>query len=167
MNWYPLFAGSIVALWAFSSPRDRNALRIVLVATLASFVLTEGVTRQIVGAWKLVIPGTVEILTIAALFRWSRNLTGYIQAALLTVAWAAHLFCYMDIVLRTDLVYSRYETIIQAVAVGQLLACHDTLAFNLGRLHRLATAILARRRGAVCAPSLCAGILPDSRPPGV
>lgn len=128
MDLYEWFIVAILVLWMFSAPQDRNALRIVLIASLFSETIVGVVTRQIHGAWKLAIPGAVEILTIMALLQWGRNRTAYIQAALLIVAWLAHVFCYLDIKLGSDFVYSRYEGIIYAVALGQILACHDTIA---------------------------------------
>jgi len=127
---YLIFLFTAFALWLIASPRDKVALYIVLWATLLSYFITEGVTRQIAGAWKLVIPGAVELATIAALLTWSRNRTGYMQVGLLVVAWGAHLLCYLDLVLNTDMVYSRYETILWGVSIGQLLAFYDTPIYH-------------------------------------
>jgi hypothetical protein len=132
--WYHAFIVCVFLLWLASTSRDRNALRIVLIASLVSEVVVELVTHQIHGAWKLAIPGALETLTILAMLHWARNRTGYLQASLLIVAWLAHLICYVDIIARTDWIYSRYEIIIQMVAVGQLAACYDTLIFHAGRL---------------------------------
>jgi len=122
-------------MWALSSSKDRNALRIVLIASLASEVIVDEITRQIASAWKLVIPGAVEIATILALLRWARNRTGYWQAGLLIVAWIAHVLCYVDCWLKTDIVYSRYEAILYSVSAGQLVTCYDTMRFNLNRAY--------------------------------
>lgn len=126
--WHLVFTACIFLLWAFSTPRDRNALRIVLISSLAGIVLVEFVTRQIQAPWKLAIPGAVEVLTISALMLFSPNRTGLLQSLCLLVAWLAHMLCYLDIALETDLVYSRYEAIIQLVAVAQILVCFDTIA---------------------------------------
>ena len=99
----------------------------------------DGITHQIEGAWKLVIPGALEILTILALLKWARNRTGIMQAGLLVFAWLAHVLCYLDIFLKTDLVYSRYEDILFWVAVGQLATCYDTMYFNFGILYNAIT----------------------------
>lgn len=165
MNWYPYFLGSVFLLWVFSSPRDKSALRIILVATIGSYLLTELVTRPITGTWKLVIPGAVELATIAAILRWSRNLTGYLQVGLLVVAWFAHLFCYVDLVLGSDLVYSNYELILEGVAIGQLAACHDTLSHNWCALRRWADSVWVRRGRIVHSTSWRARVLPDPRRP--
>jgi hypothetical protein len=125
---YECWTLAVLVLWAASSSRDRNALRIVLIASLASEVIVEGVTRNIHGAWKLAIPGAVETLTILSLLQWANNRTGLLQIACLFVAWLAHAFCYLDLALKTDIVYSRYETIIALVAIAQILVCYDTLA---------------------------------------
>ncbi len=138
LDWYHLFIFCVFLLWIASTPRDRNALRIVLIASIFSEVIVDLVTRDIHGAWKLIIPGMVETLTIMAMLRWSRNTTGYLQAGCLIVAWLAHLLCYVDVALKTDLVYSKYEHIIMAVAVGQLAACYDTVMFTIGRIYRFA-----------------------------
>lgn len=97
------------------------------------------ITNRILGAWKLVIPGALEILTILALLKWARNRTGITQAGLLVIAWLAHVLCYWDCILKTDIVYSRYEAILFWVAVGQLATCYDTMRFNISRLHSAAT----------------------------
>lgn len=128
MTWYQTFILLVIALRLVAAPRDRNALSIVLVASFVSTLLVNFVTREITAPWKLAIPGAVETLTILAMFHWARNRTGYLQAACLVVAWAAHALCYLDIALKTDLVYSRYESIIQLVAVAQILAFYDTFA---------------------------------------
>jgi len=129
LDWYQLFIGCVLILWALSTPQDRNALRIVLIASLASEGIVDFITRQIHAPWKLVIPGAVETLTIIAMLSWARNRTGYLQAGLLFVAWIAHLLCYLHLKTGGQLpfFYDNYEAIIQVVAVGQLAVCYDTL----------------------------------------
>lgn len=129
-GWYPLFFALVVLFWAFSSPRDRNALRIVLLATIVSFLITEGFTRHIVWAGKLIVPASVETLTILALLTWARNRTGYMQAGLLGIAWLAHALCFYDLQMNTNLVYDNYSQILFWVGVGQLLACYDSVFYN-------------------------------------
>lgn len=121
-------------LWAFSSPRDRNAARIILLATLVSFLITEGITRQIEASWKLMVPATVESLTVMFLLLYARNRTGFLQAGLLCLAWLAHVLCYMDLMLNTDMVYSNYELVLGFVALGQLLGFHDTVRHNIAAI---------------------------------
>jgi len=133
LDWYQIFLICTLVLWAFSSPRDKTALRIVLLATLFSEVIVDEVTCQFTGAWKLVFPGMVETLTILSLLKWSRNRTGIMQAGLLVIAWFAHVLCYVDLVIQTDFVYSQYENIMLAVAVGQLIAFYDTPRYNFTR----------------------------------
>lgn len=159
--WYYAFIVCVFLLWLASTSRDRNALRIVLIASLASEVIVELVTHQIHGAWKLAIPGALETLTILALLHWARNRTGHMQACLLIIAWLAHLLCYLDAVWKTDLVYSRYEIIIQMVAVGQLAACYDTLIFNAGRLRSVANSIRAGSVERLFPARTRASLLPD------
>lgn len=130
---YQLFIACAFLLWAVSTPRDRNALRIVLIASIASEAIVYGITRHISGAWKLTIPSLVDFLTILALLKWSLNRTGIIQIGLLLVAWAAHWLCYVDIILKTDLVYSHYETVLAVVSFAQLASCYDTMRSNLLR----------------------------------
>ena len=115
-------------LRVFAAPRDRDALSIVLVASFVSTLLVHFVTHEITGAWKLAVPGAVETLTIIAMLQWARNRTGYLNSGALCIAWLAHVLCYLDIALNTDIVYSRYETILALVAAAQILACYDTLA---------------------------------------
>lgn len=126
MNWYPFFFVTVAVLCGISSTKDRNALRVVLAATIASFLITEWVTRPIHASWKLAIPATVETLTILALLHWAKNRTGYLQAGLLSIAWATHVLCYYDLNANTNLVYDNYGRILAAVAVGQIAACYDT-----------------------------------------
>ncbi len=142
-EWYTYFLAAVLRLWAASTPIVRNALRIVLIASLASEVIVDGITHQISGAWKLVIPGALEILTILALLKWARTRTGITQAYLLVFAWLAHLLCYADIYLKTDIVYSRYEAILFWVAVGQIAACYDTMLFNISRASASCAALWA------------------------
>lgn len=165
MNWYPCFTFVVLLLWLFSSPRDRIALRIVLIATIGSFVLTEGVTRHITAPWKLLFPGAVETATILCLLRWARNRTGLMQAGCLVVAWFAHIFCYFDVILGTDLVYSSYETVLGAVAVAQLVAFHDTISHNLRRLGRWLDTLRLRRAGDLRPAGVRSALLPDPRAP--
>ncbi len=155
LSWYQFFILCVIALRLVASPKDRNALSIILVASFVSTLLVHLVTYQIHGAWKLAIPGGIEVLTILAMFRWSKNLTGYLNSGCLIVAWLAHLLCYVDVCLKTDIVYSRYETIIQVVAVGQLLTCYDTLAHNFGRIYRYFSSLGPSGAVGVPAPSVC------------
>jgi hypothetical protein len=134
VTWYQPFLVAVALLWLFATERDRAAARIVLIASLASTFLVHAITVHITGAWKLVIPGAVETLTILCLLKWTRNRTGYTQAACLIVAWLAHFLCYVDLRLNTDVVYSHYETILAAVASAQIAGFHDTLRHNLRRL---------------------------------
>ncbi len=159
LDWYHGFLAAVFLLWLGAAPIDRNALRIILIASLASEALVDLVTRQMTAPWKLVIPGALEVLTIAAMLRFSRNRTGYWQAALLALAWAAHLLCYFDIAMRTDLVYSRYETIIQMVAVGQLAACYETIVHIAGRVRLWSESCWHGRRRFVRSPSSAAHLL--------
>ena len=57
--WYQPFLLTVALVWFFATGRDRPAARIVLVATVASFLLVELVTHRITGAWKLVVPAAV------------------------------------------------------------------------------------------------------------
>ncbi len=127
-SWYQVFILAVIGLRVVASPRDRNALSIILVASFVSTLLVNFVTREIHAPWKLVFPATVETLTIIAMLTWAKNRTGYMQAVCLLVAWLAHVLCYLDIALGTDLVYERYEALIQLVAAAQILVCYDTLA---------------------------------------
>ncbi len=136
MSWYSIFILCVIALRLVATPKDRNALSIVLVASFVSTLLVHLVTHQIHAPWKLVVPGMVETFTIIAMLQWSRNLTGLLNSGLLCIAWLDHLFCYLDVWLKTDMVYSRYETIIAIVAVGQLLTFHDTMLNTVGRIYR-------------------------------
>jgi len=142
-------------------------LLIVLIATIASYFITEGVTRQITGAWKLVIPGAVELATIAAMLHWAKNRTGYMQVALLLVAWLAHVLCYADLVLGTNLVYDNYEAILWGVSLGQIAAFHDTGIHNLSALRRWVATLRARSHRAVPASSGGVGVLHSPGRPGV
>ena len=145
LDWYQSWTLLVFLLWAFATPQDRNALRIVLIASLSSEVIVDFITRQIHAPWKLVIPGAVEILTILAMFQWAKGRTGHLQIGCLCAAWLAHLLCYVDVCLKTDLVYSKYETIIQIVAVGQILACYDTLVSIGRRVVEVATRLWGHR----------------------
>jgi len=165
MGWYPYWFVCVLVLWGVSSPRDRNALRIILLATVGSFLLTEGATRQIHGAWKLIFPATVETLTILALLRWSKNRTGYMQAGLLVIAWGAHVLCYLDLVRNTDWVYDNYNQILGCVALGQIAACHDTMRCNLAVLRD--AFIRWNRPDAVPVASGCARVLHPESPAGL
>lgn len=136
MSWYQPFMLTVAGVWVLSSPRDRIAARIILIATLGSFLMVSLVTRHIEAPWKLIFPGAVETLTIGALLTWTPNRTGYLQCCCLVVAWFAHLFCYLDIVWRTNFVYDRYGQILGVVAFAQILSFHDTITLNLRRLGR-------------------------------
>lgn len=165
ISWYQAFTLAVALIWLLATERDRAAARIVLIATVGSSVLVHCVTHYIVGAWKLVFPGALETLTILSLFQWARNRTGYTQVACLVVAWLAHVICYIDIKCGTDLVYSRYETILAAVAVAQLAAFHDTVRHIVGGMVAWAYSLRAYRLGSLRHASECDPVLRDSRLP--
>lgn len=167
LDWYSAFIGCVFVLWLASTEKDRNALRVVLIASLASELIVDLVTVHVLSAWKLVIPGAVEVLTIAALLRFAPGKTGVMNATLLLVAWAAHLLCYADTVWKTDLVYSRYEVIIQMVAVGQLATFHDTLFSIAGRLREFIAGLGPDRVRDIPAASVSADVLHNPRRSGV
>lgn len=160
--WYQPFMFVVALVWVCSTERDRPAARVILLATLGSYLIVELVTHRIHGSWKLVVPGAIETLTILALYRWAHNRTGLMQALCLVVAWAAHFLCYVDCRLKTDIVYSRYETILGVVAFAQIIAFHDTFA----KIGCVAGAWFrssgTNRAGALRAPSICASVLRDT-----
>lgn len=131
ISWYQCFILAVIALRVFAAPADRTALSIILCASLASTLLVHFVTHEITGAWKLAVPGAVEVLTIAAMMQWGSK-TGVLQSFCLLIAWLDHVLCYLDITLNTNIVYDRYETILLLVAIAQILVCYQTLA-RIGR----------------------------------
>ena len=123
-----LFLGCLLILLAFSTKQDRAALWIVTISNFVGLLLVVFVTRQIHAPWKLVIPGAGETLTIIALLKWGQGTrSSFFQAVLLLVAWCAHFQCYADLIWNTNVVYDNYELVLGAVAIGQLLVCHDTI----------------------------------------
>lgn len=161
-DWYIWFLLCVLILWALSVPRDRYALRIILIASLASEILVM-FTRQIHAPWKMAVPGMVETLTILALLQWAKNRTGHLNIGLLSVAWVAHVFCYLDVWLRTDIVYSRYEAILFLVAVAQLCTFHATFARCGGLIVGLLNSIGVRRPRSVCLAGVRNSILRTER----
>lgn len=156
MSWYLAYLHLVALLWVFSAPSDRNALRILLIAGVGSFLLARA-THSIIAPWKLVLPASVESLTILALLRWSRNRMGYTQIALLVCAWITHVLCYTDLITGSNLVYDNYEAILGAVAIGQLLACYDTVYHNW--LLVRGAFLRWNRPDSVCASGCDAGVL--------
>lgn len=154
---YHLFLALVFLLWLGSTAPDRNALRIVLCASLASWLVVDLITVRFDGAWKLVIPAAVETATILSLLRWACNRSGWKQVGALLVAWTAHVLCFADIQMRTDWIYSRYETVLGCVSAAQLLLFHDTYIHHLRRLGRWWGA--QHNAGAVSAPSMSAAVL--------
>jgi hypothetical protein len=167
LDWYQLFLAALTVLWLCSTPGDRNALRIVLVASVGSALLVDGITRNIVAAWKLAIPGGVETVTILCLLKWAQTRAGALQAALLTVAWLTHLLCYVDVIAGSDLVYSRYEMILSLVSCAQLAAFHDTLTHIVRGLVAWWGAFRACHSGPVFSASLRHHLLRGPRVPRV
>ena len=150
-GWYIAFIAGVVLLRLWATPRDRNALTIILVASVVSTFLVHFVTCHIQAAWKLVIPGAVETLTILAMMTWANPQTALKQAILLLVAWWAHLQCYVDCQTGGNVIYDNYENLLAIVAIGQLLACHDTL-FSIARnAHHQFNLLVGRGRGVLAA----------------
>ena len=161
LTWYHLFIVGVVLLRCGATPRDRNALTVVLAATIASWLLVTFVTHGITGPWKLAIPGAVETATIWALLRWSRGRTGWAQVALVAVAWMTHLLCYIDLQTGMNMVYDNYGTILGVVSALQLAACYDTILHHLRRLSRW-VASGASRRDTVLDTGVPAGVFHHS-----
>jgi len=126
-EWYSPFLIGVLVLWGFSTAKDRNMLRVLAAASVAAEVMKYGMTVHIHGAWKLLFPATLELMTLWAMLRWATGRTALIQAVFLCIAWACHVICFLDIMFGSDIVYSNYETALLTVAVGQLLACYDTM----------------------------------------
>jgi len=137
-------------------------LRIILLATLGSMVLTS-FTREVHAPWKLIVPATVESLTILCLLHFSPNRTAFIQVGLLAIAWASHLTCYFDLMTGSNVVYDNYERILFGVGVGQLVAFYDTPRHIWNSL----TYLWMGRGGAVPSPSMSSSILHNQSPKGV
>lgn len=132
--WYYAFLAAVFLLWLGSVESERNALRVVLVASVASFLLVTLVTSRFVGAYKLAVPATVETATIVALLRWSPPRTAFKQVACVLVAWLSHVLCFVDIQLGTDIIYDRYEEALFLVAMAQLAFFHETYTHHFRRL---------------------------------
>lgn len=156
IGWYEWFLFAMVMVWLVATPRDRRAATIVCTATVASALIVWLVTSRIEAPWKLLVPSVVEDLTIACLLTWARNRTGYWQVGCLVFAWLAHRLCYVDVLMGSDLIYSRYETVLALVAVAQLAGFYETLSHIFREL--VADGKIfgrALRRGALRARGLC------------
>jgi hypothetical protein len=125
-EWFSWYLIAVLVLWGISTAKDRNMVRVLVVAAIAAEVMKYGITVHIHGAWKLLFPATLELLTVWAMLRWSSGISATIQVLLLSAAWFAHVICFLDVVGNTDSIYSHYETALLIVAVGQILACYDT-----------------------------------------
>jgi hypothetical protein len=163
-HWYTLFAIAVLLLWAGATPQDRHAATVILVATLASWLIVDYGTAGIVRPWKLVVPGAVETATIMALLNGRFTRTACFQAVLVLLAWWCHLLCFADLQLGTDMVYTHYEGCLAAVAAAQILAFHDTYIHHFRRLGRWWADLGAGGGNPVRSPGLSAGVLRDSRP---
>ena len=135
-DWYYLFLLVVFLIWLGATPADRNAVRVVIIASLASWLVVDYFTAFFNGAWKMVVPGAMETTTIICLLCFAPGRTGYAQAAFLGVAWVAHVMCFIDLILGTDTVYSRYEVILASVSLIQIMLFHDTAIHHFRRLGR-------------------------------
>lgn len=168
IGWYETYLLALLVLWLFSSPRDRMALRVVLIAAILSEAMKYGVTVHIARAWKLVVfNGVGEALTLLALLRWAPNRSGYMQGACVAVALVTQLVNYAGIEMGVILTYDRYVTIIKLVAVAQILFFHDTISHNLRQLGHWLDTLRPRRVGALRPASVRSALLPDPRSPRV
>lgn len=160
MDWYHAFIAIMAVVWLGATTHDRPAARIVLGASVLSELLVDGVTCCLTGGWKLTVPGVLELATIGFLVACARNRTGLLNVALLAFAWLAHVVCFLDWKLGTDVVYSRYETVLAVIAGLQLLTFHDTLRYLVVSWPRVVRA----GRVAVLRPAnLRALVLPRAR----
>ena len=164
LTWYHGFIVGVVLLRCGATPRDRNALSIVLAATIASWLIVTFITHSILAPWKLAIPGAVETASIWAMLRWSRNRTGWLQVGLLGIAWLTHFLCYIDLQAGTDMVYDNYERILGLVSALQLATCYDTILHHLRRFGRWVAAG-ASRRSSVLDAGVPAGVFHHSDAP--
>ena len=158
MEPYHLFLGALVLVLIGASPTDKPAVRIVLAASLVSWLTVEVVTSRLTGAWKLSVPGAVETLTILCLLKWGGKNGGY-QVACLIVAWLAHVLCFADLKLGTDMVYSNYEAILTGASIAQLVLFHDTYLHQIRRLGQWWSQRGGDSVGAVRGPSLSSPVL--------
>ena len=141
----------MILLRLCATPRDRNALTILLVVGVVSTSVVHLVICHIQASWTLIVPAANETLTMLAMLTWANPKTALNQAFLLLVAWWAHVQCYIDIQNETNVIYDNYETLLALVAIGQLLACHDTI-FSIGRRVSQWFSILVRGGRGVLAP---------------
>lgn len=167
LDWYHLFMLGVLLLWIGAVPSDRSALRIVMAASVASWLLVEFLTFRVPGAWKLVIPAALETLTITALLRWSSGPTAYKQVVLVGVAWLAHVTCFLDLRLGTDFVYSHYEDVLAFVAGAQLVCFNDTYLHHFRRAWNWCSDIGSNRVGGVRASGSSACVSPMPSDPDV
>lgn len=165
--WYLLFMAALLLLWWGAVPADRKVVRIILAATVVSWLSVELVTSRFIGAWKLAIPAAVETGTILCLMVWSRNRSGFKQAACVLAAWFAHVLCFADLRLGTDLIYSNYEAALVSVSAAQLVAFHETYLHHLRRIGSWWSNLGASRPGLVRASGVSAPAFQSPRPPRV
>lgn len=166
-GWYQYFLPAVIVLWALSTERDRPAAKVVLVATLASHFLVTPCTQQIVEAWKLIFPLSVELLTIAALYCWAKGRTGYGQIVCLSVAGLAHFLCYVDIRCNTDAIYSRYELVLMLVATAQVVVFHDTIGHSLHQFAAWLGVVRASHLSSFCLGNFRDPVLREPGTPGI
>lgn len=161
MNWYPVYFGCLVALWVWSTPKERNNALVLLLAAAVSTLSVRFITCHIAGAWKLAVPAGIETGTIIALLAVSGWRTALIQVVCLLFSWWVHVLCFVDIKRGSNLVYSNYEALLLFTSTAQLLAFHGTLWHHFSRFVQAGLGRLDRVRH----PSVVDAVVPRENHP--
>jgi hypothetical protein len=165
IGWYQCYFFTVLVLLIFGSQRDRMALWIVLLAAIGSELLKYGFPIPVSKAWQLVVfNGVVESLTLFALLRWARNRSGYMQAACVAVALAAHLLEFAIVKLAINFPQDWYWTAIKLIAALQLVLFYDTIRLNLRRIGGYLESLRPLRLGGLRAGGVHSGLLHDPHP---
>lgn len=141
--WSYVFLILTAFIWLRATKCDKMAAQITFFMTLTSSLVVIFITVHITSYWKLLIPTTIELITVLALLYYTPNRTGYFLALSLIVAGLTDISCILDIIFVTNYVYDQYERIIAAVAICQILAFYDTISYNF---HQLGHWCVTRRR---------------------
>lgn len=166
-DWFHLFRLAFLLILIGAVPTDKMPVRIIFIASLASWVIKHYFTADIDCPWKLVVPCCIEALTILALLIWGRTTSGWRQIDLLVIAWLVHFSCLIDLLAGTDSVYSVYRYILRTLTVLQILAFNDTIEHNFGRFKCWLGRLASGRSGVLDHSGGAVAFGHSPRPPGV
>ena len=143
---YSIVFALIVAI-AYRTASDKNRpvwgvlLAFSVISSLLNVILWDNIDHPLEHYWF----ASIEVAKIILIMRLAPTRTGDYMCTLLFLSGFTNYLLYLDLIKGSNLVYDRYEIIIAAIAIGQLIPFVDALGGKISEAARRCLSIFRSR----------------------